>query len=62
MHRKTENKNNINIHAYGAHIFHTSDKEVWDWVNQYTEFNNYRHTVLANYKNEIFIVFSVDSS
>lgn len=50
----TSNKDGINIHEYGAHIFHTSDKEVWDWVNQYATFNNYRHTVAASYKDEIY--------
>jgi UDP-galactopyranose mutase len=50
----TENKDGINIHTYGAHIFHTSNKEVWDWINQYSEFNNYRHHVIANYKGEMY--------
>lgn len=45
---------NINVHIYGAHIFHTSNKDVWDYVNRFTEFNNYRHHVLADYKNEIY--------
>ena len=36
-----ENTNGINVHKYGAHIFHTSDKEIWDYVNQFAEFNNY---------------------
>lgn len=50
----TSNRDDINVHEYGAHIFHTSDKEVWDWINQYTVFNNYKHTVAAFYKNEIY--------
>lgn len=50
----TEKINNINVHKYGAHIFHTNNKEVWDYVNKYTDFNNYIHTVKANYKNEIY--------
>jgi UDP-galactopyranose mutase len=50
----TEKRDGINIHLYGAHIFHTSNKRVWDWINQFVEFNNYRHTVLANYKNELY--------
>jgi len=50
----TENQDNIDIHKYGAHIFHTSNKEVWDYMNKFSEFNNYRHHVLANYKGEIY--------
>jgi UDP-galactopyranose mutase len=50
----TEKIENINIHKYGAHIFHTSNKEVWDYVNKFVEFNSYRHHVLANYKNEMY--------
>ena len=37
----TENVEGINVHRYGAHIFHTSDKEVWDFVNEFAEFKNY---------------------
>jgi len=44
----------INVHQYGAHIFHTNNKEVWDYLNQFVEFNNYRHHVLANYENELY--------
>jgi UDP-galactopyranose mutase len=50
----TEKVENINTHKYGAHIFHTSNKEVWDYVNKFVKFNSYRHHVLANYKNEIY--------
>jgi UDP-galactopyranose mutase len=50
----TENRDNIDIHKYGAHIFHTSNKEVWDYINRFSEFNNYRHHVLANYNEEIY--------
>ena len=50
----TENKNNITVHTYGPHIFHTSNKEVWDWINQFVEFNNFRNTPVANYKGEIY--------
>jgi UDP-galactopyranose mutase len=50
----TENKDGVNMHLYGAHIFHTSNKEVWDWINGFCEFNTYRHHVLANYDDEIF--------
>lgn len=50
----TEEKEGINVHKYGAHIFHTNNKEVWDFINKYISFNDYRHTVLANYKGEIY--------
>lgn len=49
-----EKINNINVHKYGAHIFHTSNKEVWDYVNQFVEFNNYINSPIANYKGELF--------
>ena len=42
------------IHCYGAHILHTSNKEVWDFVNKFTTFNNYINTPIANYKGEIY--------
>lgn len=44
----------INVHKYGAHIFHTSNKEVWDYVNQFCTFNNYVNSPIANYKGEIY--------
>jgi len=50
----TENRDGINLHLYGAHIFHTSNKVVWDWINQYSEFNNYRHHVIANYQGQLY--------
>lgn len=50
----TENKDDINIHVYGPHIFHTSNEEVWKWINQYTEFNDFKLTPVANYKDEIY--------
>lgn len=49
-----ENIEGINIHKYGAHIFHTSNKEVWDYVNQFAEFNNFVNSPVANYKGEIY--------
>ncbi len=49
-----ENIEGINVHKYGAHIFHTSDKKNWDYVNQFAEFNNYINSPLANYKGEIY--------
>ena len=50
----TENLNGINVHKYGAHIFHTSNKEVWDYINQFAEFNNYINSPVAIYKNELY--------
>lgn len=50
----TENVEGINVHKYGAHIFHTSDKEVWDYVNQFAEFNNYVNSPIAIYKDELY--------
>ena len=50
----TENIEGINVHKYGAHIFHTSNKEVWDYINQFAEFNNFVNSPLAVYKNELY--------
>lgn len=50
----TENVEGINVHKYGAHIFHTSDKQVWDYVNQFAEFNNYVNSPIAVYKDELY--------
>ena len=50
----TENVSGIQVHKYGAHIFHTSDKEVWDYVNQFAEFNNYINSPIAVYKDELY--------
>ena len=44
----------INVHKYGAHIFHTSDKEVWDFVNSIVEFNRYTNSPVANYKGKLY--------
>lgn len=44
----------INLHKYGAHIFHTSDKEVWDFVNRFAEFNNYINSPIANYRGKLY--------
>ena len=44
----------INVHVYGAHIFHTSDKKIWDYVNQFAEFNNYINSPVAVYKDELY--------
>ncbi len=50
----TKEMEGIQVHAYGAHIFHTSNKEVWDYVNQFAEFNRYTNAPVANYKGEIY--------
>ena len=49
-----EDVNGINVHKYGAHIFHTSDKKIWDYVNQFAEFNNYVNSPIANYKGQLY--------
>ena len=50
----TKNENGIDIHVYGAHIFHTTEKEVWDFVNKFDKFIPYNHTVDAYYKGEMY--------
>jgi UDP-galactopyranose mutase len=50
----TENKDEINLHTYGPHIFHTSNEEVWTWINQFVKFNNFRYSPLAIYKDESY--------
>lgn len=50
----TQNIEDIHVHTYGPHIFHTNDKRIWDWINQFAEFNNFRYTPVANYKNEMY--------
>ncbi len=50
----TENIQGINVHKYGAHIFHTSDKEIWDYINQFAEFNRYTNSPVAVYKGELY--------
>ena len=44
----------IHVHKYGAHIFHTSDKKIWDYMNQFAEFNNYINSPVAVYKDELY--------
>ena len=44
----------INVHKYGAHIFHTSNKKVWEYINQFAEFNNYINSPVAIYKDELY--------
>jgi UDP-galactopyranose mutase len=49
-----ENIEGINVHKYGAHIFHTSNKQVWDFVNSIVEFNRYTNSPVANYKGKLY--------
>ncbi|MBU2978203.1 UDP-galactopyranose mutase [Alteromonas sp. C1M14] len=49
-----ENIAGINVHKYGAHIFHTSDQAVWDYVNQFVQFNRYVNSPIANYQGKLF--------
>lgn len=46
--------NGIEVHLYGSHIFHTSNEAVWQFVNRFTAFNDYRHCVLANYRGKVY--------
>jgi UDP-galactopyranose mutase len=50
----TEDVEGIAVHRYGAHIFHTSDRKIWDYVNQFSEFNHYINSPIANYHGEIY--------
>ena len=50
----TEEVHGINVHKYGAHIFHTSDRHVWDYVNRFAEFNNYVNSPVADFHGEIY--------
>ncbi len=50
----TEEIEGINVHKYGAHIFHTNSKEVWEYINQFTEFNRYTNSPVARYKDELY--------
>lgn len=50
----TEEIEGINVHKYGAHIFHTDDKKVWDYVNSFVEFNRYTNSPIARYKDEVY--------
>ena len=49
-----ENIEGINVHKYGAHIFHTSNQEVWDYVNRYVSFNSYVNSPVANFRGKLF--------
>lgn len=50
----TENVEGINVHKYGAHIFHTNNKKIWDYVNNLVEFNRYTNSPVAKYKNKLY--------
>ncbi|MBS6453840.1 UDP-galactopyranose mutase [Eshraghiella crossota] len=50
----TKETENINVHQYGAHIFHTSDRKIWDYVNSFADFNNYINSPVAIYKDELY--------
>ena len=50
----TEDAAGIHIHKYGAHIFHTNDKNVWEYVQQFAIFNRFTNSPVANYKGELF--------
>ena len=50
----TEEVEGINLHKYGAHIFHTNNREVWEYINRFAEFNRYTNCPVANYKGEIY--------
>lgn len=49
-----QNIENINVHVYGAHIFHTNDTDVWNYINQFASFNNYINSPIANYKGKLY--------
>ena len=50
----TKEMDGINVHVYGAHIFHTSDKFIWEYINEFAEFNNYVNSPIARYKDELY--------
>ena len=51
----TEEVEGIQVHRYGAHIFHTSRKQVWDYINQFAEFNHFVNSPIAVYKDELYL-------
>lgn len=50
----TENIEGINVHKYGAHIFHTDNRDIWDYVNSFVEFNNFTNSPIVNYKGKLY--------
>ena len=53
----TEKVEGINVHVYGAHIFHTNNKEVWEFVNRFAVFNRFTNSPVANYKGELYDIY-----
>lgn len=51
---RCEEREGIHVHAYGAHIFHTNSREIWQYVNQFAEFNQYVNAPIANYRGELY--------
>lgn len=58
----TEKVEGINFHKYGAHIFHTNNKEVWDYLQQFTVFNRFTNSPVANYNSYIQMLYAADHS
>lgn len=50
----TDQRVGVNVHMFGPHIFHTASKKIWDYVNQFSAFNTYRHSAVANYRNTLY--------
>ena len=50
----TENVQDIEVHKYGPHIFHTNEKWIWDWINQFAEFNNFKNSPIANVNGKMY--------
>lgn len=50
----TEEQEGIHVHSYGPHIFHTNDKKIWDWINQFAEFNGFINRSIANYRDNLY--------
>ena len=58
----TRSVEDINVHVYGAHIFHTNSKVVWDYVNQFAAFNRFTNAPIANYKGQLYsLPFTFDT-
>src|SRR5919198_4894379 len=51
---EAEPETGIEVHRYGAHLFHTSNKRVWDYVNQFTDFTDYQHRVFTTYQGQVY--------
>ena len=49
-----DSETGIEVHKYGSHIFHTDNSKVWEYINRFTQFNNYRHTVWTTYNNKVY--------